>query len=133
MTKVMVFKLREDMTMTNAVLRQMTESGLHVDQGWMAIGVDAELVLDVFRTPELGGGRHAVDILFLEGDAPAWVIEHSLVCLRSKETTRCPWLARVSLAANDAELPGKGRWVLSLSGIDGEIAFWPEDPTEVED
>jgi len=76
-----------------------------------------ELILDVLKEPELGGGRHLVDV---RGDGN-WVIEHSLVCRRTKKMTECPWIEEVYRASLDAYGLPFGRSVLSHDELSGDL------------
>jgi len=60
----------------------------------VAVREDAEMILDVFRTPELGGGEHFV-VFNADG---AWVIEHSLRCRRTGQMTECPYIEAVRIS-----------------------------------
>ncbi len=62
-----------------------------IAQGWVAIHDDAEMVLDVFKPAELGGGRHTL-VVKKVWDEPEYVIEHSLVCRRTGEMASCPFI-----------------------------------------
>lgn len=54
-----------------------------------AIGDQAEMVLDIFAEPKVGGGKHVVHIAI---DADTVTVEHSLICRRSGQMSDCPVL-----------------------------------------
>lgn len=119
MSVVMVLQFGDDISVPG-VQRLLHEAlrnwpQLPVEMGYVAIDGDAQLVLDVFVPPELGGGRH-VAVFSEDGE---WVIEHSLVCRRSERMVACPYIKLVfsevlQLDANGEGRPDAGKWRLEM-------------------
>jgi hypothetical protein len=74
-------------------IEYMNERGVLVDGiTSAAVGLDAEMILDVFRKPESGGGQHVVRVV-----GNGWILEHSLVCRRAG-LLNCPITQLVAVA-----------------------------------
>lgn len=74
-----------------------------------AVGDDAEMVLDVFRPAESGGGKHVAVIT-----NTGWNLEHSLRCRRAG-LENCPLTRMVRIAYEEGHFEENGRFDVKLS------------------
>lgn len=73
-------------------------------KAYAAVQDDAEMVLDVFRPAESGGGLHVAVV-----QGTAWHLEHSLRCRRAG-LERCPMTQLVRVAWEGDHFEHDGRW-----------------------
>lgn len=84
-----------------------------------AVGPDMELILDVFKEPKSGGGRHMLRV-----DNERWHVEHSLVCRRAG-LENCPITKLVSVGMDQPPLWEVGDHEVRLD--DTGALLWGED------
>lgn len=84
---------------------------------YAAVDDDAELILDVFAEPKLGGGKHVAKI-----EDSGWTLEHSLICRRTGRMIDCPVTQLVSERWEDNE-GEEGYWLVTYDSARADAAF----------